>query len=112
AERPAGPQAARPGAPESEELPDAVELEAAWLDGITREMTREVPVVGRHPALGDGDSAPSAVALELEDPVEHQHGRRRKPGGERRRRVREEPSACAGEGALGCAGLQERELRG
>src|SRR4030095_4961670 len=81
AERSPCPQPARPGAPESEELPDAVQLEAAGLHGVTREVTREVPVIRRHGTLGDGHPALSAVALEVDDPIEHQHGRERAAGG-------------------------------
>ena len=54
------------------------ELLRTRLDRVAAEVAAEEPVVQRHVALGH-DAPPRSLATDLQDPVDHQHGGKRKP---------------------------------
>ena len=73
-----------PGAPgpphrrvEPDELPDRVHAEAAGLHGIGAEVALEEPGVDEHVELGHDPPLRPAVG-DLDDAIDHEHGRRRK----------------------------------
>jgi hypothetical protein len=60
-------------------LPDSIETKASRLHGVALEMALKEPVIDVDVALGH-DPATVLVRTDFDDPVEHQHGGRRKPG--------------------------------
>src|SRR5262249_60076649 len=69
-------RAAGQGEVEADELPGTVDAEASGLDRIAAEVALEVPGVDADVELAD-DPAAVAVALDLDDAIDHEHRRRR-----------------------------------
>jgi hypothetical protein len=98
-QRPAGPEASIPRAKEAQQLPDAVDPQTTGLYGVAAKVTLEEPVVDRHVAFRN-DTAPGALGSNLENPIDHQHGRSRELHVEFGRRIGEEIPVCEGEQLL------------
>ena len=91
-----GSRSAGPRAIEAEQLPDAVDAQAARLDRVAGEVALEEPIVETHIALGDRRAA-VAVARDLGDAIEHQHRRRWQARRETLRRILDQVAVGEGE---------------
>jgi hypothetical protein len=69
-ERAACAQSAIPRTVKSQQLPDAIDSEAARLDGVGAEVTLEEPIVDGDVAFRH-DAPSGAVTSNLENPVDH-----------------------------------------
>ncbi len=107
---PAGPETAAPGDEEAQQLPDPVDTQASGLDRIAEEVTLKEPVVEGHIALRN-DSAAGSLALDLLDPVDHEHGRQRQTSFEALRRIGHEASVTECQQLFFGKALALQELR-
>ena len=73
---------AQPAEIEADKLPHGVEAETARHHRVRFEVTAVEPDIGMHIQLGDDLATAMAAAAvgDLDDAVEHQHGRQRQPG--------------------------------
>jgi hypothetical protein len=91
-----GSETTIPRTKETQQLPNTIDPQTARLNGVATKMALEEPVIERHVAFRN-DATPGALGPDIEDPIDHQHGRGRELHAELGRRIVEEIPVREGE---------------